>query len=118
MDRDALLRGTRTLAIKLYQPELFERRMLNLIESYGVADSAVTSRPPRDASGRRRAFEMIRRISARGAREAAMANNVLRQASQKPAALAAVLHFLVRYEQARYVLDHATAPTSAEMLFA
>jgi radical SAM superfamily enzyme YgiQ (UPF0313 family) len=118
MDRDALLRGTRTLAMELYRPELFERRMLNLIESYGVADSAVTSRPPRDASGRRRAFEMIRRISARGASEAAMANNVLRQASQKPAVLAAVLHFLVRYEQARYVLDHATAPASAEMLFA
>jgi radical SAM superfamily enzyme YgiQ (UPF0313 family) len=118
MDRDALLRGTRTLAMELYQPELFERRMLNLIETYGLADTAVTSRPPRDASGRRRAFDMIRRISARGAREAAMASNVLRQASQKPAALAAVLHFLVRYEQARYVLDHARAPTPAEMLSA
>jgi radical SAM superfamily enzyme YgiQ (UPF0313 family) len=118
MDRDALLRGTKTLAMELYRPELFERRMFNLIESYGLADSAAGSRLPRDASGRGRAFEMIRRISARGKREAAMASNVLRRASQKPATLATVLHFLVRYEQARYVLDHASAREPAEMLSA
>jgi hypothetical protein len=47
-----------------------------------------------------------------------MVNNVLRQASQKPAVLAAVLHFLVRYEQARYVLDYVGAPASAEVLSA
>jgi hypothetical protein len=51
---------------------------------------------------------------ARGDREAPMVSNVLRQASQKPLALAAVLHVLVR--QARYVLDRASA--SAEMLSA
>jgi radical SAM superfamily enzyme YgiQ (UPF0313 family) len=118
MDRDSLLRGTRTLAMELYRPDRFERRMSNLIESYGAADSAVTSLSPRDASGRRKAFDMIRRISSRGAREAAMVSNVLRQAAQKPIALAAVLHFLVRYEQARYVLDHAGAPASEEMLSA
>jgi radical SAM superfamily enzyme YgiQ (UPF0313 family) len=118
MDRDVLLRGTRRLTTELYRPERFERRMLNLIERYGAADPSATLRLPRDASGRRRAFDMIRRISARGAAEAAMANNVLRQASQKPAVLASVLQFLVRYEQARYVLDHAGAPTAIEMLSA
>jgi radical SAM superfamily enzyme YgiQ (UPF0313 family) len=118
MDRDALLQGTRKLAIELYRPELFEKRMLNLIERYGEAGSDIASRSPRDAAGRRRAFDMLRRISARGTREAAMVNNVLRQASQKPAVLAAVLHFLVRYEQARYVLDYVGAPASAEVLSA
>jgi radical SAM superfamily enzyme YgiQ (UPF0313 family) len=118
MDRDALLEGTRMLAMQLYRPELFERRILNLIEAYGRADTVVTLRPPRDATGRRRALEMIRRISARGSREAAMTANVLRRASQKPATLAPVLHFLIRYEQARYVLDHASASSPAEMLSA
>src|SRR4051794_8434806 len=116
MDRDALLRGTRKLAIELYRPERFEQRMLNLIDRYGAADPETRSRPARDASGRRRALDMIRRISARGPGEAAMAANVLRQAAQKPAVLAAVLPSLVRYEQARYVLDHASTPASAGML--
>jgi radical SAM superfamily enzyme YgiQ (UPF0313 family) len=118
MDRDALLRETMALATELYRPELFETRMLNLIDRYGAADSAALSRRPRDASGRRNAFNMIRRIAARGTREAAMTNNVLRQASQKPAAFAAVVHFLVRYEQARYVLDYAGALPPVEMLSA
>jgi radical SAM superfamily enzyme YgiQ (UPF0313 family) len=118
MDREALLRGTRTLAMELYRPEQFEKRMFRLIETYGAADSVTTSRPSRDTSGRGRAFDMIRRISARGSREAAMANNVLRRASQKPATLAPVLHFLIRYEQARHVLDHTSAAAAAEMLSA
>ena len=114
MDRDTLLRRTRALAMELYQPERFEKRMFKLIESYGTADAAVAPRALRHKSGRRRSFDMIRRISARGSREAAMANNVLRRASQRPGTLAPVLQFLVQYEQARHVLDHAGASSPAE----
>lgn len=115
MDRETLLRGTNDLAALLYRPDMYERRLLNLIERYGEADTGLVSRAPRDASGRRRAFDMLRRISARGSREAAMINNVLRQASRKPTVLAAVLHFLVRYEQARCVLDYAATLEPAEL---
>jgi hypothetical protein len=47
-----------------------------------------------------------------------MVNNVLRHAAQRPAVLATVLHFLVRYEQARHVLAYPVAPVAAELLSA
>jgi radical SAM superfamily enzyme YgiQ (UPF0313 family) len=105
MSRDALLFGASRLAAELYRPEKYERRMLNLIEQYGDDDGSPRRRA-RDG-GRLQAFQMIRRIGARGRREADMVTNVLRHAGRKAAVLPTVMHFLGRYEQARVMLDNA-----------
>jgi hypothetical protein len=82
--------------------------MLNLIERYRGGEDRP---PPRRGgeNGRRQALHMLRRVSGRGAREAEMVATVLRQAARKPAILPTVMHFLGRYEQARFMLDHAGA---------
>ncbi|MDB5581729.1 MAG: Radical domain protein [Bradyrhizobium sp.] len=115
MDRDTLLEGTRQLCTELYLPHFYEKRMLNLIDSYGESDSFPVSNSVRDGgSGRRHVFQMFKRIAARGSREARMVDSILRQASRKPAVLPTVMHFLARYEQARCVLDHFAAPAPSE----
>ena len=119
MDRDTLLEGTRRLCIELYAPRHYEKRMLNLIDSYGESDAVPVSPSARDGgSGRRRALQMFRRIAARGPRESEMVSNILRQASRKPAVLPTVMHFLARYEQARCVLDHFAVPAPAHAIYA
>ena len=117
MDRETLLEGTRRLCTELYHPRHYQQRMMNLIDRYGGIDAA--SNPARDGgSGRRRAFEMFRRISARGRDESEMVGNVLRRAARKPAVLPTVMHFLARYEQARCVLDHFAAPAPEQAICA
>jgi radical SAM superfamily enzyme YgiQ (UPF0313 family) len=117
MDRDTLLEGTRRLCVELYRPRHYEQRMINLIDRYGGIEQASGS--ARDGgSGRRRAFAMFRRISARGKPEAEMVGNVLRHAARKPAVLPTVMHFLARYEQARCVLDHFAAPAPEQAICA
>jgi radical SAM superfamily enzyme YgiQ (UPF0313 family) len=119
MDRDTLLEGTRRLCTELYLPRFYEKRMLNFIDRYGDNNSGPIQRPARDGgSGRRRALQMLRRIAARGPGEADMVGNVLRQAARKPAVLPTVIYFLTRYEQARCVLGHFSAPASAQAIYA
>ena len=108
MSRDELLTGARDLARELYRAERYERRMLNLIERYPGGEDRP---PPRRGAqnGRRQALELLRRVAGRGSREAEMVGTVLREAARKPAILPSVMHLLGRYEQARFMLDHAGA---------
>lgn len=108
MSREALLDGAKTLCVELYTPARYQQRMLNLIRQFGGDDAAPAGRPPgRDNRGL--AFGMLRRIAARGGAEAAMVNAVIRHASRKPAVMPQVIGFLMRYEQARHLLDLAAA---------
>jgi hypothetical protein len=87
--------------------------MLNLIGRYGGGDlerpAGGRGRQVGDVGDRRQGLQMLRRISSRGPREADMVANILRSAARKPAVLPTVMHFLGRYEQARYMLDYTGA---------
>lgn len=108
MSRDVLLAGAARLGAELYHPENYQRRLLNLIDQYGADKPEARAARPR-VGRRRQAMGALRRISARGRREAEMVTDILRFAARKPPVLPAVMQSLVRYEQARHVLDYAKA---------
>ena len=105
MSRQALVSGTLRLSSELYRVENYRVRMLNLIRLYGGTDRATA----RTGNKRKHTFDVFKRIGERGSREATMVADILRAAAAKPAVLPTVMHLLGRYEQARRVLDHATA---------
>ena len=81
--------------------------MLNFIAAFG-GESAPSRLRDRVANERMSLFQQIlARIMARGRRETAMVNDVLRAARRKPATLPAVAFYFSRYEQFRCVLDGA-----------
>jgi hypothetical protein len=107
MDRETLVNSTLGLAAELYRPERYQRRVLNLIDTYAEASPLPVGRPPRRGRGRAKMLETLRRISARGRAEAGMVDHVMREASRKPVVFPAVVHTLFLYEQARHVLDYS-----------
>jgi hypothetical protein len=106
MSRQALVSGTLRLCAELYGVENYRARMLNLIRQYGGTERAG---PSRTGAERKHTFSVLRQIGERGSREAGMVSDILRAAASKPSVLPTVMYMLSRYEQARKVLDHATA---------
>jgi hypothetical protein len=109
MTRGELLDGVARLCCLAYSAPEFERRMLNLIDTYGASAPGALA-PARSAASEDRSrlfFSAIRRISALGPDEAAMVSTVLRAAARKPAVLPTVMHFLSRYGQTRYFVDQS-----------
>ena len=113
MSRESLLAGAKSLCVELYSPARYEQRMLNMIRLFGGEDRPPAAGNARGRDNRGLAFEMLRRIAARGPAESAMVNNVIRQANRKPPVMPQVMGFLLRYEQVRHLLDLADAETAA-----
>ncbi len=104
MSRDELLQGTLALCEKLYSPEAYRQRMLNLITSYG-GDSTPAQSSNAGSRERARLFlRTMRSIAALGSGEASMLSDVLAAANSKPAVIPIVMHFLMHYAQTRYFL--------------
>ncbi len=115
MSREDLLGGLRWLCETAYSPAEYERRMINLIEAFPANDGPFSRGRPTLSNPRGKLFlRTLQMIGRRGAAEAAMVQNVLRRAAEKPAALPAVIYFLGRYEQTRYFLEAEQATESVQ----
>jgi radical SAM superfamily enzyme YgiQ (UPF0313 family) len=105
MTRLELMNGVASLARKAYAPENYRQRVLNFINVFG-SDVALLRRTRRQQEIRLPPFQKaLSHLVARGADEADMVADVIRAAGEKPASVAAVAGYLVRYEQYRMLLD-------------
>ena len=122
MTREELMQGLKWLCNKLYTPEAFGQRMVQMIERMGPQQGPFRKRAGREANrkGMRpvefEAMNLVKGLIRQGRGERKMWSRVWQAMEKKPGCEASVMNFMHRYAQIRclYEVGKFWEPTLAE----